>query len=212
MQLAGEQRIAAPRSKVWAALNDPTVLKAAIPGCESLDQDGADSYSAVVVAKIGPVRARFKGRAALSNIRAPESYTISGEGAGGVAGMAKGAAELRLEDHGAETVLHYVVKADVGGKLAQVGSRLIESTARKYANDFFARFNDSVTSEAVTSDLAGAAPSDRVEVSPPRPVAPAARPMSAVADDANVVHLRRLNWALIAIVVALVAYVLARAW
>jgi uncharacterized protein len=132
---------------VWAAQNDPQVLKAAIPGCESLHQEKDDCYSAVVVAKIGPVRAKFNGRATLSNIQAPERYTISGEG-GGVAGLAKGAADVRPGEQGDRTMLHYAVRADVRGKLAQVGSRLLGSTAKKYANDFFAGFNDAVTGKA----------------------------------------------------------------
>jgi len=200
MELNGQQRIAASREKVWDALNDARVLKACIPGCESLTQDGDSAFDAIVRAKVGPVRATFTGRVELSDIRPPESYRISGQGKGGAAGVAKGSADVSLVEDGDGTLLNYVVQADVGGKLAQIGSRLVQSTANKYAADFFTRFGDIVT---------GAVP---IEV----PLAEAAAPMAAVpaaapplATDANAAHLRRLNWALLAIVVALIGYILA---
>jgi carbon monoxide dehydrogenase subunit G len=122
MELNGQQRIAAPRQQVWDALNDARILKACIPGCESLTQDGDNAFDATVQAKVGPVRARFSGRVELSDIRPPESYRISGEGKGGVAGFAKGGADVTLIEDGDGTILDYAVKADVGGKLAQIGS------------------------------------------------------------------------------------------
>ncbi len=205
MELNGQQRIAATRQKVWDALNDPRVLKACIPGCESLTQDGDNAFEAIVQAKVGPVRAKFSGRVELSDIRPPESYRISGEGKAGPAGVAKGSANVSLVEDGDGTVLNYVVKADVGGKLAQIGSRLVQSTANKYAADFFARFGEIVT---------GAAPIEALTVegaaegaAPPRAVAPMARP--AAADDANTAHLRRLNWALLAIIAVLIGFILA---
>jgi len=202
MELTGEQRIAAPREKVWAALNDPRVLKACIPGCESLTRDGDDAFDAIVQAKVGPVRAKFSGRVELSDIRPPESYRISGEGKGGAAGVAKGRADVSLVEDGEATVLNYAVKADVGGKIAQIGSRLVQSTAKKYAADFFARFDDIVTGKAPIE--AEAAPGA------PVPAAAAARVAAAAgAGDENVAHLRRLNWALLAIVVLLIVYILA---
>ena len=134
MELKGQQRIAAPRQKVWQSLNDPNVLKACIPGCESLTQDGDSAFDAVVRAKVGPVRAKFSGRVELSDIRPPESYRISGQGKGGAAGVAKGSAQVSLAEDGDATLLDYVVTADVGGKLAQDGSRLVQSTANKYAS------------------------------------------------------------------------------
>ena len=145
MELSGDHRIAASRQAVWNALNDPEVLKACIPGCESLTRDGDNAFDAIVQAKVGPVRAKFSGRVELSNIRPPESYTITGEGRGGTAGMAKGGADVVLEEDGDGTVLRYTVNADVGGKLAQIGSRLVKSAANKQAREFFSRFGDIVT-------------------------------------------------------------------
>ena len=156
MELSGEQRIAAPRQKVWDALNDPQVLKACIPGCESLERDGENAFAARVLAKFGPVKANFSGAVQLSNINPPESYTISGEGKGGAAGMAKGGADVVLLEDGDGTLLRYSVKADVGGRIAQVGSRLIQSTANRYSRDFFARFGDIVTGAASLPEAAPA--------------------------------------------------------
>lgn len=144
MDLSGEYRIAAPRDKVWAALNDVDVLRQCIPGCQDLDKTSDTEMSATVVAKIGPVKATFKGDVTLENLNPPASYTITGEGKGGVAGFAKGSADVTLAEDGAETVLTYAVKAQVGGKLAQLGSRLIVSTSRKMADDFFGRFKEIV--------------------------------------------------------------------
>lgn len=140
MELKGEHRIPAPRDAVWEALNDPEVLRASIPGCETLEKTDDNAFEATVQAKVGPVKARFAGAVTLSNINAPESYTISGEGKGGAAGFAKGGADVSLAEDGGETVLTYKVDAKVGGKLAQIGSRLIDSTAKKMANEFFENF------------------------------------------------------------------------
>ena len=149
MQMTGDYRIEAPREAVWAALNDPEVLKASIPGCEELEQTADDAFEAKVRAKVGPVSARFAGAVTLSDIVAPESYTISGEGKGGAAGFASGGAKIRLDalDDGA-TQLHYEVDAKVGGKLAQLGSRLIDSTAKKMADQFFTTFAEQVSTAA----------------------------------------------------------------
>ncbi len=141
MDMTGEHRIAAPRDVVWTALNDPDVLRAAIPGCQALERDEDGSLSATVVQKIGPVKATFHGRVRLENVDAPCSYTLVGEGEGGVAGFAKGAADVVLEDLGGETLLRYEARAQVGGKLARLGSRLIDSTARKLAARFFDNFS-----------------------------------------------------------------------
>ncbi|TCT11563.1 hypothetical protein EDC22_104326 [Tepidamorphus gemmatus] len=140
MEMTGEERIAAPVETVWRALNDPEVLKAAIPGCETLEKTSDTSMTATVVLKIGPVKARFNGSVELSNLNPPHSYTITGEGKGGVAGFAKGGADVTLTPDGENaTILAYTVKADVGGKIAQLGARLIDSTAKKLAREFFSR-------------------------------------------------------------------------
>ncbi len=147
MDLSGEYRIPAPRERVWAMLNDPDVLRACIPGCEDLEQTGDNAFSARVTTKVGPVKATFNGHVTLEDISPPESYTITGEGKGGVAGFASGGADVRLAEDGAETVLTYTASAKVGGKLAQIGSRLIDSTARKLADQFFAKFVEMASGE-----------------------------------------------------------------
>ncbi|WP_306145472.1 carbon monoxide dehydrogenase subunit G [Roseibium sp. MMSF_3412] len=187
MEISGTRLIPAGREKVWQALNDPEVLKACIPGCESLEKTSDTEMNASVTSKIGPVKAKFKGAVTLENINAPESYTIVGEGKGGVAGFAKGAADVRLEDADGGTLLTYEAKAQVGGKLAQLGSRLIDSTAKKMAEDFFTKFSETVADQAEPSPGAPAAdePAAPVEeaaqqeVSMPAPTAmdtPASRP------------------------------------
>ena len=140
MEISGEYRIAAPRQTVWEGLNDPEVLKQCIPGCEEIEKTSDTEMSAKVKAKVGPVSAKFAGTVTLSNLNPPESYTIGGEGKGGAAGFAKGSADVALEEDGAETILRYTATAQVGGKLAQIGSRLIKGAADKMANDFFGTF------------------------------------------------------------------------
>ncbi len=132
MDMTGEYRIPAPREKVWEALNDPEVLTKCIPGCQELNKESDTELTATVKTKVGPVSATFKGKVTLSDINPPESYTITGEGTGGAAGFAKGGAEVSLEEDGGVTILRYTAKAQVGGKLAQIGSRLIDSTSRKW--------------------------------------------------------------------------------
>jgi uncharacterized protein len=140
MDMTGEYRIAAPRAKVWAALNDAEILRQAIPGCDEIEKTSDTSFTAKITAKVGPVKASFGGKVTLSDMDPPNGYTITGEGSGGVAGFAKGGAKVGLVDDGAGTLLTYSVDAQVGGKLAQIGSRLIDGTARKMAEDFFSRF------------------------------------------------------------------------
>lgn len=140
MEMTGEYRIAAPREKVWAALNNPEILREAIPGCEELKSLSPTELEAAAKTKIGPVSARFKGKVVLSNLNPPESYTLTGEGTGGAAGFAKGEAQVTLVAEGNQTILRYAVKASVGGKLAQVGQRLVDGAARKMADEFFDRF------------------------------------------------------------------------
>ncbi|CDX26245.1 Carbon monoxide dehydrogenase subunit G [Mesorhizobium sp. ORS 3324] len=141
--IEGEERIAAPLQKVWAGLNDPDILKDAIPGCKSLEKKSDTEMAATVVLKIGPIKATFNGEVTLKNLNPPHSYTIQGEGKGGIAGFAKGGADVTLTADGAgTTVLKYAAKADVGGKIAQLGSRLIESTSKKLAGQFFSTFGE----------------------------------------------------------------------
>jgi carbon monoxide dehydrogenase subunit G len=140
MVMTGEQQLAAPREKVWAMLNDPAVLKACIPGCETLDVIGENEFQAVATNKIGPVKARFKGKVRLTDLDPPNGYKISGEGDGGVAGFAKGGASVNLTDKDGGTLLSYNVEAQIGGKLAQLGQRLVNGAAKKMADDFFVRF------------------------------------------------------------------------
>lgn len=156
MEMSGEQRIAAEQDAVWRALNDPQVIKACVPGCEAIEAKGRDEYELTVLAAVGPVRARFKGSMKLMNITPPRAYSLVFEGAGGVAGFAKGEAGVELEPEGQQTLLKYTTNAKVGGKLAQIGSRLIDSTARKMADQFFANFNELVTAPAGAASPAAA--------------------------------------------------------
>ena len=144
MELKGEKRIAASREKVYEALNDPEVLKNSIPGCQTLNKKSDTGFEATVVIKIGPVKANFKGEVELSDLNPPENYTISGEGKGGTAGHARGSAKVVLIEDGDGTILNYDVDAVVGGKLAQLGARLIDSTAKKLAQQFFSKFGEIV--------------------------------------------------------------------
>jgi len=145
LKIEGEEHIAAPIAKVWEALNDPAVLKECIPGCQSLEKTADNELAATVVLKIGPIKATFDGAVTLSNLSPPKGYTISGEGKGGVAGFAKGGADVTLREDGPNTtILNYTARADVGGKIAQLGSRLIESTSKKLAGQFFSTLGEKV--------------------------------------------------------------------
>jgi carbon monoxide dehydrogenase subunit G len=166
MDMTGERRIAAPRSRVWDALNDPAVLKASIPGCESLEKQADNALKASAAIKIGPISARFTGNVQLSDLDPPNGYTISGEGQGGVAGFAKGGAKVRLTDDGGGTLLSYEVHAQVGGKIAQLGARLIDASAKQMADAFFDRFSAQVAPPVVE-----AVPG---EVKAPKPPPPSA--------------------------------------
>src|SRR5262244_3579649 len=145
MVMNGEVQLPAAQEAVWAKLNDPEVLKICIPGCESLEKLSDTEFQAVATNKIGPVKARFKGKVRLSDLDPPNSYKISGEGDGGVAGFAKGGAKVSLTDKDGGTLLTYDVEAQIGGKLAQLGQRLINSAAKKTADDFFVKFAAAVT-------------------------------------------------------------------
>ena len=158
MQMKGEQSIAAPRQKVWEALNDPAVLAQCIPGCQSLDRDGDSRFVAVAEVRIGPIGARFKGNVELSDIDAPNGYTITGSGSGGIAGSAKGRARVRLADApGGATVIAYEVEAEVGGRMAQLGGPIIDATARNLAGKFFQKFGEVVSGGGAAPAAAGAA-------------------------------------------------------
>lgn len=158
MELVSEQRILASRERVYAALNDPAILQQCIPGCESLDKVSDSEMTATVTLRVGPVTAKFKGRVTLSNLSPPESYTITGEGTGGAAGFAKGSAAIRLVEEGDATLLRYEVRADVGGRLAQMGGRLIDSTARALAGRFFEEFRARVESAGAATSIHEAPP------------------------------------------------------
>ncbi len=163
MDMSGEYKIAAPRVRVWAALNDPEILRKAIPGCEELNKLSDTELEATAKAKIGPVSARFKGKIVLSNLNPPEGYTLTGEGSGGAAGFAKGEAVVSLVEDGDTTILRYTVKATIGGKLAQLGQRLVDGAAKKMADEFFDKF----------SELAGGKVKSAVSAGTSKPIAPA---------------------------------------
>jgi carbon monoxide dehydrogenase subunit G len=149
MEMTGEQQIPVSQEKTWQALNDLEVLKASIPGCESIVQSGDNQYDVALTAKVGPVSAKFKGKMTLSELDPPNSYTLAFEGQGGVAGFARGSAHVHLTPESDNaTKLAYEVKAAVGGKLAQIGSRLIDGAARKLAEQFFNAFNKHVSASA----------------------------------------------------------------
>ena len=208
MDLTGEYRIPAPRETVWAALNNPDVLKACIPGCEELNKTSDTEFVARVVAKIGPVKAGFGGKVTLSDIDPPNGYTITGEGQGGAAGFAKGGAKVRLEavDGGAATVLHYTADAQIGGKLAQIGSRLVEGSAKKLADEFFAAF---AAQAAAAAPAAAGTPNQ--PASQPAASQPVSQPAPIVA-SATSSGLSPVLWitGLVIIVAAILAFVALR--
>jgi uncharacterized protein len=173
MDMTGERRIEAPRQTVWQALNNPEVLKASIPGCETLEKLSDTDMKATAAVKIGPIAARFSGAVHLSDIDPPNGYTISGEGQGGVAGFAKGGAKVRLEDAGAATALHYEVHAQVGGKIAQLGARLVDATAKQMADAFFDRFSREVAPvpQPAVAPMTGAPAEIHAAAAPPPPSA-----------------------------------------
>ena len=154
MEMTGEQLIAAPQKAVWDALNNPEMLKTCVPGCESIDPIGDNEFQVLMVARVGPVSAKFKGKLTLSDIKPPNSYSLAFEGQGGPAGFAKGSANVRLESvEGDKTRLGYDVKASVGGKLAQIGSRLVDAAAKKVADDFFRTFKAKVGAAQGNEDV-----------------------------------------------------------
>lgn len=189
MQMTGEYLIPAPREVVWQALNDPEILGQAVPGCEEIEKLSDTEMTATVSAKVGPVKAKFKGAVTLTDIDAPNGYTLVGEGKGGVAGFAKGSAKVALTEEEGGTLLSYEVDAKVGGKLAQVGSRLIDSTAKKLSGEFFGTFSEIVGSqEAPTEEVAEEAPAEEA------------------ADNGGSAWGKPLPWILLGIAIAGIAY------
>jgi uncharacterized protein len=175
MDMTGERRIPAPRQLVWEALNDPEILRASIPGSQSLEKIDDTHMKATVAIKVGPISARFNGAVTLSDIDPPNGYTIMGEGQGGVAGFAKGGAKVSLTDDPGATLLKYEVNAQVGGKLAQLGARLIDATAKQMAEQFFTKFSDEVQ-KLMPAEVA---PTPHANPSGPisGPIAPASAPL-----------------------------------
>lgn len=145
MRMASEQRVAAPKQKVWESLNDPEILRASIPGCQSLDKESDTRFTATVEVKVGPIGARFKGAVTLADIDAPNGYTLLLEGNGGIAGSMKGAAKVKLIDDAGGTIVAYDVEAQVGGRMAQLGGPIIDATAKQLAGKFFGQFGDIVS-------------------------------------------------------------------
>jgi len=159
MEMTGEQLIPLPQADVWNGLNDPEVLKASIPGCESIERAGENEFKIALTAAVGPVKAKFKGKLVLSDIKAPDSYSLTFEGSGGAAGFAKGSAQVSLATEASGTRLTYSTKANIGGKLAQVGSRLIDGVAAKTAEDFFVNFKSQLSPQAPETGTAAKAES-----------------------------------------------------
>jgi len=160
MELTGEQLIPLPQTDVWRGLIDPDVLKASVPGCESIEQISETEYKVLITATVGPVKAKFTGRLVLSDVNPPNSYSLAFDGSGGAAGFSKGSAQVSLSSEGENTRLRYSAKVSVGGKIAQLGSRLIDSVAAKLTADFFARFNETLAPKVVhivEEELSGSA-------------------------------------------------------
>jgi uncharacterized protein len=195
MELQGERLIAATVEQTWASLNDPQVLKACIAGCESLERSGPDAMTALVALKVGPVSARFKGNVSMTNVHAPNGYTINFDGQGGAAGFGKGSADVALTAEGERaTRLKYTARATVGGKMAQIGSRLVDATAAKLAEDFFKAF-EAHLQPATQSPLADAT----VVAVPDVPAKPA--------DDASAA---KLLWLIGAVILVAIIYFVIR--
>ena len=196
MEMQGERLIPASVDTTWAALNDPEVLKGCIAGCETLERTGEDSLSAVVALKVGPVSARFKGKLQMTNVQAPHGYTINFDGQGGVAGFGKGSADVTLTAEGEQTRLKYVARATVGGKMAQIGSRLIDAAAAKITEDFFKAFEAHIQ--------ASTAPAPEAVVTDAGDIAVLTDPAVAAASFG------RLGWLIGAVVVVAIIYFVIR--
>jgi hypothetical protein len=204
MEMSGEQLIPASQQDTWEALNDPQVLKACVPGCEAIDLIAGNEYQVQMTARVGPVSAKFKGRLTLSDIKPPNSYSIAFEGQGGPAGFAKGGAQVKLSPKNGQTLLSYDVKASVGGKLAQIGSRLVDAAAKKVADDFFRNFTLRLSPEGAEEDTV--VPAKRGPKK--RHAHPLAGPAAAGADLPTVSNTTLMLFAAGALVVFIVALIL----
>lgn len=214
MEMAGEQRIAAPRQRVWEALNDPEVLRASIPGCQSLEKLGDDRFAATVEVKIGPIGARFKGGVTLADLDPPSGYTLLLEGNGGIAGSMRGSARVRLREEGGATVVAYTVDAQVGGRMAQLGGPIIDATARQLAGKFFGRFGEIVGGSAAQAPVTEPMPVNSAAgsaASPPLAATASPSPLPAVAaHPEETPKSSPLGWILAVVVAALVGFLVGR--
>jgi carbon monoxide dehydrogenase subunit G len=200
MNMTGEQRIAAPRQRVWAALNDPEVLRASIPGCQSLEKTADDRFAATVEVKVGPIGARFKGAVALADLNPPTGYTLILEGNGGISGSVKGSAKVSLSEEGGSTLISYEVDAQVGGRMAQLGGPIIDATAKQLAGKFFGRFGEIVGEAAGEPARAAAAASPITTI----PVSAARATSPAISGGLP------MAWILATVVAVLVGYLIGR--
>ncbi len=213
MDMTGEHRINLPQALVWRALNDPDILKASIPGCEDLVREGDNKFKGRIAASVGPVRAKFSGEASLSEIDPPNGYVLTGNGSGGAAGMAKGSVSVRLTADGEATILRFEAKAQVAGKLAQIGSRLVDMAAKKMADEFFTNFATQLEPIALAE-----APVLEASVEPAPPPMPefAPAPIPAPVPDALETSSQKgaswIVWAAIGVLVilAVAAYLVVR--
>ena len=178
MNMTGEQRIAAPRERVWEALNDPEVLRSSIPGCQSLEKEADDRFSATVEVKVGPIGARFKGAVSLTDLNPPNGYILILQGNGGVAGSVKGSANVRLSEAAGMTIIAYEVEAQVGGRMAQLGGPIIDATAKQIAGKFFARFGEIVGAAQKPAGPVSAGTAASSVGAPATPASPAFAPSS----------------------------------
>jgi len=211
MEMTGEQRIGAPVEVVWRGLNDPEILRGCIPGCQSLEVVGENRFRAAATIKVGPISARFGGEVQLSDLDPPNGYRITGEGSGGVAGSAKGGARVSLTPDGDGTLLRYTADAEVNGRLAQLGGKLIDATAKQLAGMFFARFSEKVSAMATQSASAAAAAPAASEPGLARPVAAASAPASPPVEPAQVHGGLPLGWIFTVVAALLAGFILGRA-
>jgi carbon monoxide dehydrogenase subunit G len=202
MNMTGEQRIAAPRQRVWEALNDPEILRASIPGCQSLEKAAEDRFSAIVEVKVGPIGARFKGTVSLIDLNPPNGYTLILGGSGGVAGSVKGSAKVQLRDDTAGTLISYEVEAQIGGRMAQLGGPIIDATAKQIAGKFFSRFGEIVGAAAKPAEPVRT----KAATSPGTPIDSAALAIPSPAISGGL----PMAWILATVVAALAGFLVGR--